>query len=62
MTASTITFTKKAQNKKAGLTLLELQDFVNEAIQANADPLRPVKVTVGFRSQIQTITAESDGE
>jgi hypothetical protein len=57
-----LTYTKKAQDKKAGMTLLELQDFVNEAIHANADPLKPVKITIGFRSQIQTITAESDGE
>lgn len=61
MTAS-LTFTRKALDKKAGMTLLELQDFVNEAIRANADPFKPVKITIGFRSQIQTITAESDGE
>lgn len=58
---SALTFTKKAIDKKAGMTLLELQDFVTEAVKANADPLRPVKITIGFRSQIQTITAESDG-
>lgn len=61
MTGS-LTFTKKAEDKKAGMTLLELQEFVNEAIQANVDPLKPVKITIGFRSQIQSITAESDGE
>ena len=61
MTVS-LRYTRKALDKKAGMTLLELQDFVNEAIQANADPLKPVRITIGFRSQIQTITAESDGE
>lgn len=60
--AANLTFMKKAEDKKAGMTLLELQDFVNEAIRANADPLKPVKVTTGFRLQIQTLTAESDGE
>lgn len=45
-----------AADKKNGMTLGELYAFCQEALHtANADPHTLVRVTTGFRSQVQSI-------
>lgn len=48
--------TRSTENK-AGLTLADLSQFVQEAEAAGLDPREHVLVRVGFSAQIKRITA-----
>lgn len=47
---------RKADNPKAGMTVGELYAFAQAALAHDIDPRTPVKITTGWRQQIQTIT------
>lgn len=49
---------RKADNPKAGMTVGELYAFAQAALAYDVDPRTPVKITVGWRQQIQTITTK----
>ena len=46
----------EAIDPKAGMTLDEMAGLVQDAMRADIDGATPVKVTVGFRSQIRVAT------
>lgn len=46
-----------AEDKKAGMTLGELWVFAQEALNQGIDAHEPVKVTTGWRLQIQKLEA-----
>ncbi|UKA59175.1 hypothetical protein [Arthrobacter sp. FW306-2-2C-D06B] len=46
-----------AEDKKAGMTLGDVFAFAQDALNHNIDPRTPVKVTAGFRQQIQKLEA-----
>ncbi|MFJ4026044.1 hypothetical protein ACIPWF_00690 [Paenarthrobacter sp. NPDC089989] len=50
-----IQVTRDAENPKAGVTLAELGQFIQEADRAGIDPRTPVLVRVGFGSQIKQL-------
>ena len=50
-------FTRRADNPKTGLTIGELYAFIQETEALNLDPRTPIKVSIGWRQQVQTITA-----
>ena len=55
MTTNTVQVTR-ATDDKAGLTLADLMQFVQEAEAAGIDPRDRVLVRVGFGAQIRRIT------
>ena len=46
----------EAIDPKAGMTLDEMAGLIQDAMRADIDGSTPVKVTVGFRSQVRTAT------
>jgi hypothetical protein len=44
-----------AEDRKQGLTLAEIQQFINRCELLGVDPRSSVTVVTGFRSQIQKI-------
>lgn len=50
--------TTRAEDRRAGLTLGELFQFAQAALNAGTDPRRPVKASVGFSAQITAITTD----
>ncbi|MDK9341368.1 hypothetical protein [Propionibacterium freudenreichii] len=46
----------EAIDPKAGMTLDEMAGLVQDAMRADIDGATPIKVTVGFRSQIRVAT------
>jgi hypothetical protein len=55
MTEQQVTIGRVAEDKKTGMTLGDVWAFAQNALEHNIDPRTPVKVAVGFRSQIQRI-------
>lgn len=49
---------RKADDPKAGMTLGELYAFAQTALAYDIDPRTPVKITAGWRQQIQIITTK----
>lgn len=47
---------RKAEDPKAGMTVGELYAFAQAALSHDIDPRTPVKITAGWRQQIQAIT------
>jgi len=47
---------RKAEDPKAGMTVGELYAFAQAALAYDIDPRTPVKITAGWRQQIQIIT------
>lgn len=45
----------KASDKKTGMTLADLHQWVHDALGRDVDPRTPVHVVVGFRGQLQQI-------
>ena len=45
-----------AADPKAGMTLDEMAGLVQDAMRADIDGSTPIKITVGFRSQVRTAT------
>ncbi|MBT8163058.1 MULTISPECIES: hypothetical protein [Arthrobacter] len=54
---SSIKIEHTAEDKKAGMTLGDLWTFAQDALNHNIDPRTPIKVTTGFRQQIQKLEA-----
>jgi len=57
---NTPTLTIKADNKKTGLTLAELAQFVSWAYANGATDTTRLTVRVGFTSQIQAISTREE--
>jgi len=49
---------RKADDPKAGMTVGELYAFAQTALAYDIDPRTPVKITTGWRQQIQIITTK----
>lgn len=47
---------RRAEDPKAGMTLGELYAFAQSALEHNIDPRSTIRVTVGWRAQIQVIS------
>lgn len=47
---------RRAEDPKAGMTLGELYAFAQSALTHDADPRSTIRVTVGWRAQIQVIS------
>ena len=54
------TVSVEANNPKTGMTLDEMAGLVQDAMRADIDGSTPVKVTVGFRSQVRTAKIEEE--
>ena len=52
------TVSVEANNPKAGMTLDEMAGLIQDAMRADIDGSTPIKVTVGFRSQVRTAKIE----
>ncbi|AOT24582.1 hypothetical protein E6_54 [Propionibacterium phage E6] len=50
----------EAIDPKAGMTLDEVDAFVQDAMRADIDGATPIKITVGFRSQVRTAKIEEE--
>lgn len=46
---------RRAEDPKSGMTLGELYAFTQAALARDVDPRNPIRVTVGWRAQIQVI-------
>jgi hypothetical protein len=57
MTEGSISLERTAEDKKAGMTLGALWQFAQEALNHGIDPRAPIKVTTGWRMQIQKLEA-----
>lgn len=53
--STTTTIRGQAADPKAGMTVGELQAFTAACARADVDTTRPVKVRVGYRSQITSV-------
>lgn len=49
------TIVKRAEDKRDGMTLGDLATFCEQAAAAGVDPDTFIKVTVGFRQQLQAV-------
>ena len=49
---------RRAEDPKAGMTVGELYAFAQTALACDIDPRTPVKITAGWRQQIQIITTK----
>lgn len=47
-----------APDRKGGMTLVQLQAFLDRCHAAQIDPDRPVKIRIGWRQQLQRITTD----
>ena len=54
------TVSVEANNPKTGMTLDEMAGLIQDAMRADIDGSTPVKVTVGFRSQVRTAKIEEE--
>ncbi|MGM7776117.1 hypothetical protein ACSVHC_08875 [Arthrobacter sp. KNU-44] len=54
---SNIKIEHAADDKKIGMTVGDVFAFAQNALNHNIDPRTPVKVTTGFRMQIQKLEA-----
>ena len=54
------TVAMEANNPKTGMTLDEMAGLIQDAMRADIDGSTPVKVTVGFRSQVRTAKIEEE--
>ena len=54
---SNIKIEHAADDKKTGMTVGDVSAFAQNALNHNIDPRTPVKVTTGFRQQIQKLEA-----
>jgi hypothetical protein len=57
MPDNSISLEHTAEDKRAGMTLGALWVFAQEALAHGIDPRTPVKVTTGWRMQIQKLEA-----
>ena len=57
MTDSSVSLEHTAEDKKTGMTLGALWVFAQEALNHGIDPREPIKVTTGWRMQIQKLEA-----
>lgn len=53
-----IEIARTATDKKAGMTLADLRAFLAEVDRAGLADASPIKATVGFKSQLQKLTAQ----
>ncbi|UUG70046.1 hypothetical protein SEA_ZUCKER_87 [Arthrobacter phage Zucker] len=58
MTEQQIQVQRKAEDPKAGMTVGELYAFAQAALAYDIDPRTPVRITAGWRQQIQVITTK----
>lgn len=49
-----------ADDKSAGMTLQELQAFIDDCYRLDMPVTTPVKATVGFRAQLQRVGATAE--
>ncbi|ARO11702.1 hypothetical protein BMR99_03430 [Propionibacterium freudenreichii] len=49
-----------AADPRTGMTLDEMAALVQDAMRADIDGATPIKVTVGFRSQVRTAKIEEE--
>lgn len=52
--------THRAADRREGMTLAELAEFLADCTAAGLETKSAVRVVVGFRSQVQQITAASE--
>lgn len=57
-----LSISRKAEDPRAGMTLGELFALWQDTDHLNIDPRTPVKVSIGWRGQIQVISAEGETE
>lgn len=57
MSGNAITLVRNAEDKKIGMTVADLWVFAQEALNHGIDPREPIKVTTGWRMQIQKLEA-----
>jgi hypothetical protein len=57
MSENNIKVERAAADKKTGMTVGDVFAFAQNALNHNIDPRTPVKVTTGFRMQIQKLEA-----
>lgn len=50
---------RRAEEPKAGMTLGELYAFAQSALERDIDPRTTIRVTVGWRAQIQVISTRA---
>lgn len=50
---------RRAEDPKAGMTLGELYAFAQSALEHDIDPRTPIRITAGWRSQIQVISTRA---
>jgi hypothetical protein len=51
---------RRADDPKGGMTVGELYAFAQAALAYDVDPRTPVRITTGWRQQIQTITTRRE--
>jgi hypothetical protein len=61
MTENAIRIERTAQDKKTGMTVGDLWAYAQDALTLGIDPRTPVKVTTGWRMQIQKLEAGGSG-
>lgn len=57
MSDNTIRVERIAADKKTGMTVADLYAFAQHALALDVDPRTPIKVTTGWRMQIQKLEA-----
>lgn len=50
---------RRAEDPKTGMTLGELYAFAQSALEHDIDPRTPIRITVGWRAQIQIIATRA---
>jgi len=58
MSGHLIEVQRKAEDPKTGMTVGELYAFAQAALAYDIDPRTPVRITAGWRQQIQIITTK----
>ncbi|MDJ0321672.1 hypothetical protein [Pseudarthrobacter sp. PS3-L1] len=60
MTSNMFKVFRRAENPKQGMTLAELNQFIQTADNAGIDPRTPVRITAGWTRQLQIIETRVD--
>ena len=55
MSENAITLVRNTEDKKTGMTVGDLWAYAQDALALGIDPRTPIKVTTGFRMQIQKL-------